>query len=457
MVLRGKKAFATALALVSLWAVAIPAQAAQSLLETDFEDGANVFSSGAWGMNSLEDGHEGAGLNSIIPEGAHWGSSGHWNFAAKGIEEPDELWWRYWIKFPEGFYIQSPSRGKLPGPAGLYTYNCLGGRASTPEEPCWSARMLFSRLYASSNTPDPDGPDDQTLLGFYAYHLDGPTDRGDILTWDPEVALLDHGQWYCVEGRVKMNTPEFRNGVLEGWVDGALAFSRTDLGFRRAGEDWMHVKSFWFDVYYGGSEASPVDNQIHFDSLSVGLERQGCDDAATWNGKFRDDDDSQFEADIEWLAATEITRGCNPPLNNKYCPQDPVTRGQMAAFLSRAFNLPVASRDYFSDDDGATFEADINRLAEAGITKGCTTTSFCSDSLVTREQMAAFLVRAYGYTDPGAFDFTDDDGSTFEADINRLAQAGITRGCNPPDNTRFCPSDPVTREQMAAFLHRAEG
>ena len=69
--------------------------------------------------------------------------------------------------------------------------------------------------------------------------------------------------------------------------------------------------------------------------------------------------------------------------------------------------------------------------------------------------MAAFLVRALGLTDGGSTDFVDDDGSTFEADIEKLAAAGITKGCNPPANDRFCPKDYVTRETMAAFLVRA--
>jgi hypothetical protein len=70
--------------------------------------------------------------------------------------------------------------------------------------------------------------------------------------------------------------------------------------------------------------------------------------------------------------------------------------------------------------------------------------------------MAAFLVRAFGYTDSGGGDrFIDDDGSTFETDIDRLATAGITKGCNPPANTRFCPNDRVSRAQMASFLARA--
>ncbi len=50
--------------------------------------------------------------------------------------------------------------------------------------------------------------------------------------------------------------------------------------------------------------------------------------------------------------------------------------------------------------------------------------------------------------------FTDDDGSIFETDIEWLAGAGVTSGCNPPDNDNFCPDAGVTRGQMAAFMRR---
>ncbi len=51
--------------------------------------------------------------------------------------------------------------------------------------------------------------------------------------------------------------------------------------------------------------------------------------------------------------------------------------------------------------------------------------------------------------------FTDvADSNIFHDDIAWLAEADVTRGCNPPDNTEFCPDDNVTREQMAAFMHR---
>ena len=132
----------------------------------------------------------------------------------------------------------------------------------------------------------------------------------------------------------------------------------------------------------------------------------------------------------------------------------------MAAFLVRALNLTDPGTKDFVDDDTSAFEADIERLAAAGITQGCNppdNDQFCPDDPVTREQMAAFLVRALGLTDVGTIDFVDDDFSIFETDIEKLATAGITLGCNPPTNDQFCPTNIVTREQMAAFLHRALG
>lgn len=176
-------------------------------------------------------------------------------------------------------------------------------------------------------------------------------------------------------------------------------------------------------------------------------------------GTFRDDDGNIHEGSIEAIAAAGITKGCNPPINDLYCPGDTVNRGQMAAFLVRALELGPAPRDYFTDDDDLVFEDDINRLADAGITTGCNPPAgdrFCPDATVTREQMAAFLVRGYGYTDDGGGDhFADDDDSVFARDIDRLATAKITLGCNPLSNTMFCPTRQVRRDEMASFLARA--
>jgi hypothetical protein len=71
--------------------------------------------------------------------------------------------------------------------------------------------------------------------------------------------------------------------------------------------------------------------------------------------------------------------------------------------------------------------------------------------------MAAFLTRALQLPAGTPDTFTDDDDSVFEADIDALAASGVTKGCNPPHNDMYCPNNPVTRGQMAAFLYRALG
>ena len=167
-----------------------------------------------------------------------------------------------------------------------------------------------------------------------------------------------------------------------------------------------------------------------------------------------------FFGDVEWLAASGVTRGCNPPANTLYCPEADVTRGQAAAFLVRAFGYADdGGGDLVVDDDDSIFEADIDKLRTAGVTRGCNppaNTMYCPDADMTRGQAAALLVRAFGYADDGGGDlFVDDDDSIFEADIDKLRTAGVTRGCNPPANTMYCSDADVTRAQLAAFLRRA--
>ena len=68
-------------------------------------------------------------------------------------------------------------------------------------------------------------------------------------------------------------------------------------------------------------------------------------------GAFSDDDTSQFEQDIEWLATAGVTKGCNPPVNDRFCPGSSVTRGQMAAFMRRF-------AQFMGAEDGKVAEAD---------------------------------------------------------------------------------------------------
>ena len=110
---------------------------------------------------------------------------------------------------------------------------------------------------------------------------------------------------------------------------------------------------------------------------------------------FIDDDESIFEDVINRFAGAGITLGCNPPANTEFCPEEGVSRGQMAAFMTRALDLPPAEFDYFSDDNGSTFEADINAFAAAGLTSGCGDGLFCPSRNLSRGEMAAFLAKLF--------------------------------------------------------------
>ncbi len=112
-------------------------------------------------------------------------------------------------------------------------------------------------------------------------------------------------------------------------------------------------------------------------------------------GSFVDDDDHIHEGAIEAIKAEGITQGCS---TDRYCPDDPVTRGQMAAFLNRALDLPAATTPSGFTDTAGTFHDDIERLRAAGITVGCAPTEYCTDRSVTRGEMATFLTRALGLT-----------------------------------------------------------
>ena len=101
----------------------------------------------------------------------------------------------------------------------------------------------------------------------------------------------------------------------------------------------------------------------------------------------------------------------------------------------------------------------VERLAGLEVTAGCAVDPlrFCPDDPVTRAQMASFLVRAFDLA-PGAPAGFEDvaPGGVHSGSIDALAAAGITAGCSD-DPLRFCPRDPVTRGQMATFLARADG
>jgi hypothetical protein len=157
---------------------------------------------------------------------------------------------------------------------------------------------------------------------------------------------------------------------------------------------------------------------------------------------------------VEQIFGAGITAGCATDL---YCPNGPISRGQMAVFIETSLgNPPSACAGRFTDVPATDpFCGFIERLAADGITGGCTATQFCPNDPVSRGQMAVFIEAALGRAAGACAGTVFSDvtaasvGPVFCGFIERLAADGITGGCG---GGLFCPNNSVTRGEMAVFL-----
>ncbi len=179
----------------------------------------------------------------------------------------------------------------------------------------------------------------------------------------------------------------------------------------------------------------------------------GAQDEPLPGGRFFDDNETMHEPNIEAIAAIGVTEGCVPE-GTAFCPEQNVSREQMASFLARALDLEPRSTSYEDVDSTGTHAGSIAAIRHAGITFGCNAqgTRFCPHDPVSREQMASFLVRALDLTPRSMGPFEDVSGTHLAA-VNAIALEGITLGCDA-QGTLFCPKNSVTRAQMASFIAR---
>jgi hypothetical protein len=161
---------------------------------------------------------------------------------------------------------------------------------------------------------------------------------------------------------------------------------------------------------------------------------------------------------VETLLHVGVTAGCTTAT---YCPDGSTTREQMAVFLLRARDgggytpAPCTTAPFPDVPCSSPFAPWIQDLVARGITAGCGGGLYCPTSPVTREQMAVFLLKTLegaSFTPPPCTTAPFADvpcSSPFAPWVQELVARGVTAGCG---GGLYCPTDPVTRGQMAVFL-----
>ncbi len=159
------------------------------------------------------------------------------------------------------------------------------------------------------------------------------------------------------------------------------------------------------------------------------------------------------EPAITALGEAGVVAGCE---EDRFCPESGLTRGQVASLLARSLDLDTSATEAsprFRDTADSVHAPAIEAIAAAGITGGCTESDFCPTDRVSRGQLATLIQRAFEL--PAASEgryFDDIAGNVHAPAVESLAAAGVAAGCTP---IAFCPGGQLTRAQGASFLARA--
>ena len=173
-----------------------------------------------------------------------------------------------------------------------------------------------------------------------------------------------------------------------------------------------------------------------------------------------------FHDDVEKIFRRGITAGCGPGL---FCVDSPVKREQMAVFLLKALYGPAYTppecEGVFEDvpcTPGVGFPDWVEQLYHEGITAGCGT-GFCPDDPVTRAQMAVFLLKTwYGvnFAPPTCAGLFSDvvcpatPQFPYSDWVEHLYARQVTGGCDLGPPLRYCPDASNLRGEMAVFISK---
>jgi len=175
--------------------------------------------------------------------------------------------------------------------------------------------------------------------------------------------------------------------------------------------------------------------------------------------RFADIAGNPHRDDINRVAVLGITLGCATGSEPGYCPDSHVTRAQMAAFLLRAVGQPdprpTGANPYSDVPAGAWYTPYVLRLAEMGVDTGMND-GWRPDAPLTRLEMARWLTRFFDHITPATSPrglFRDVDREDWPV-VEGLYRYGVTEGCSTRP-FRYCPDQSVSRAEMASFTIRS--
>jgi hypothetical protein len=259
-------------------------------------------------------------------KGKTHGLSLHWPLSNAGLA-PEHLYMRYYIKLgPTWDPYMCDETGKVHGYGGKFPGladtrvggdpaapggQCGNGGARGDGINCWSHRTMFrscgrhaSRAKGICTTKE----NAVTRFGGYLYHYGQLTGTGTDAPWDSDywgqfetgggtcesnpknlfcsmprsargkygkertgldmnAGVFVRGVWYAVGLFIQMNTPGAADGIIRGWIDGKLAYEKTNVVFRIPGHKNLHVRTAWLDVYKGGTKGNCQDSSIWLDQM----------------------------------------------------------------------------------------------------------------------------------------------------------------------------------------------
>jgi hypothetical protein len=224
------------------------------------------------------EGYIGAAVRVTLPADGVYGTGVPTaDFVGLGYGEQEHLFYRYYLKYgPEFRDATRCDGGKHPGLSGDTRIAGNGGSA-TDGTNGWSLRGGYILNCDKNNPIYP-----RVILSTYAYHADLGGDYGEHLAWTGkgDAGLQELNKWVCIEGEVKVNTPGVRDGVLRTWVNGRLAYQKTNLFLRKKPPykipGNLGIRKFWGTLHHGGTKPFGKEVRVWVDQTVVAKSRIGC-------------------------------------------------------------------------------------------------------------------------------------------------------------------------------------